>query len=87
LSGEDVPDKGRCPARLVPSIAGPRFEPAAAPTAAPGGAFVVIQISRLAQVPAAFPLKQFFTPGQMTELDHCIAIERNQNPANPSGLL
>ena len=60
---------------------------AAAPIAAPGGAFVVIQIGRLAQAPAALPLKQVFTFGQMTELGHCIAIEWDQNPANPSGLL
>ena len=29
----------------------------------------------------------FFAPGQMTELSHCIAIEQDQNPAKPSGLL
>ena len=34
------------------------------------------------------PLRQvFFAPDQMTELSHCIAIEQDQNPANPSGLL
>ncbi len=60
---------------------------AAAATAALGGALVVIQISRLAEVRAALSFKHAFTPGQMTELGHCIAIERDQNPANPSGLL
>jgi hypothetical protein len=61
---------------------------AAAPTAALGGTLVVIQISRLAQAPAALPSKQVFTPGQMmTELGHCIAKERDQNPLKPCGLL
>jgi hypothetical protein len=50
-------------------------------------ALVVIRISRLAQVHAALSLKHVFTPDQMTELGHCIAQERDQNPAKPSGLL
>ena len=29
----------------------------------------------------------FFAPDQITELWHRVAMERNQNPANPSGLL
>jgi len=32
-------------------------------------------------------VRGFVPPGQMTELGHRIAIEQNQNPANPSGLL
>ena len=60
---------------------------ASAPTPALGGALVVIQISRLAQPPAALPLKQVFTPGQMTEVGHCIAKDWDQNPVRPPGLL
>jgi len=60
---------------------------AAAPTAYLGGALVVIQISRLAEVPAALSLKQVFTPGRMTELGHRVTVEADQNPAKPSGLL
>jgi hypothetical protein len=71
----------------VPSIAGPRLNSPRLLQPLLGSALVVIQISRLAQVPAALPLKQVFTPNQMTDLGHCIAVERNQNPANPSGLL
>jgi len=29
----------------------------------------------------------FFAQGEMTELDHRVPVERNQNPAKPSGLL
>lgn len=53
----------------------------AAPATALGGAIVVIQISRVARVRAASPLKHVFTPGQIIRLDHCIAIERDQNPS------
>jgi hypothetical protein len=51
------------------------------------GALVVLQISRLTQVPAELVLKQVFTFGEMMNWVICIAIERDQNPANPSGLL
>jgi len=65
----------------------PAVKLAAAAIPAVRRALVVLQISRFAQAPAVLLLKQVLTLGQMTELGHCIAMERDQNPANPSGLL
>ncbi len=46
------------------------------------------QFSRFVEVPVARPLLQvFLAQGQTTELDHRAPVERNQNPAKPSGLL
>jgi hypothetical protein len=60
----------------------------AAPAAALRLAFTAPQFSSFAEVPVAGPVPQvFLAQGQTTELDYRAAVERNQNPAKPSGLL
>jgi hypothetical protein len=60
----------------------------AAPAAALWMALTAPQFSRFAEVPVARPLLQVvLAQGQTTELDHRAPVERNQNPAKPSGLL
>jgi hypothetical protein len=60
----------------------------AAPASALWLAFTAPQFSSFAEVLVARPLLQvFLLQGQTTELDHRARVERNQNPAKPSGLL
>jgi hypothetical protein len=80
-------DEGRCPLHLVASIACPRSNSLRQLFLLSGVRLSCSRSVELAQTPAVLLLKQVFTFGQMTELGHCIAMERDQNPANPSGLL
>jgi hypothetical protein len=76
------------PGPLMPGMACPRFKRPAALGNALWVAPAAPQFGRFAEVPAAPPLRQVFLgQGQMTEPDRRAPVERNQNPAKPSGLL
>ena len=76
------------PGSLVPEHRLSAVKLRAAPAAALWMTLTAPPIQPFAEVPVARPLLQvFLAQGQTTELDYRAPVERNQNPAKPSGLL
>jgi hypothetical protein len=76
------------PGPSVTGIACPRSNGLRLLVTLSGIALTPPQFSRSEHMSLARPVRQvFIAQGQMTELDHRVPFERNQNPAKPSGLL